>query len=243
MQRYFIDSKQIDYPYIKIIDNDYHHIKTVMRMKKGDKVYACSNNTSYLCVIDDITDTDVVLLIQTELNEQTELPVEVTICQGLVRKEKMEETVDYITELGAYAYMPVIMERSIVKVNNDKRERKNERLQKIAKEAAEQSHRKQVLKVHDIYKWKDMLEESKNYDLCLFAYENADKDALYKDLITKDGIHSILVVIGPEGGISLKEVESLLSYNFIPITLGKRILRTQVAPLYVMSTIGFMLEQ
>ena len=153
-----------------------------------------------------------------------------------------QEVIDYITELGAYSYIPVVMSRSIVKVNLEQMEKKSTRYAKIAKEAAEQSHRLKIMDVKNVMTWKNFLNHAKDYDLCLYAYEASPKDDSLKQILRTKKYTNVLVVVGPEGGISDKEVEDLKKNNFLPISLGPRILRTQVAPLYVMSALSYEWE-
>lgn len=242
MQRYFVKKDAIIEPYIYITGDDCHHIGMVMRMKPGDNVYISDEERSFIAVIQDIKKEQVTLLIKEELNEEKELPFNVTIAQGLVRREKMEEVIDYITELGASCYIPVVMSRSIVKVNFEQMEKKSTRYAKIAKEAAEQSHRLKIMEVKNVENWKNFLKLAGNYDLCLYAYEASPKDDSLKQILRTKKYQNILVLVGPEGGISEKEVEDLKKNNFLPISLGPRILRTQVAPLYVMSALSYEWE-
>ncbi len=242
MQRYFVNQDAIQVPYIYITGEDCHHIGMVMRMKPGDKVYVSDQVRSFIARITDIKKEQVVLEICEELHEEKELPYNVTIAQGLVRREKMEEVIDYITELGASSYIPVVMNRSIVKVNLEQMEKKSTRYAKIAKEAAEQSHRLKIMEVKNVVSWKEFLKLSSSYDLCLYAYEASSKDDSFKQILKTRKYQNILVVVGPEGGISEKEVADLKANNFLPITLGPRILRTQVAPLYIMSVLSYEWE-
>ncbi len=242
MQRYFINKENVFGNQIIINDSDYHHITKVMRMRLGDKVIVCDNNDSFLCSISDITDKQVELMIEEKLIENKEIPVSVTIAQGVVRREKMEEVVDKITQLGAVAYLPVMMERCNVKFNDEKLERKLERMNKIAKEASEQSHRTYKLKVEAPIDFKSFIKESSKYDLCLVAYENISEDQSLKTVLKEKKYKNILVLVGPEGGISEKELKALLDNKFIPVALGPRILRTEVAPSYIMAAISYELE-
>ena len=134
MQRYFVEKDAITFPYIYITGDDCHHIGMVMRMKPKDKVYISDQERSFIAEILDIKKEQVTLIIVEELHEEKELPFNVTIAQGLVRREKMEEVIDYITELGAYSYIPVVMSRSIVKVNLEQMEKKNTRYTKNSKQ-------------------------------------------------------------------------------------------------------------
>ena len=132
--------------------------------------------------------------------------------------------------------------KDIVKVNVDQMNKKNARHSKIAKEAAEQSHRIKIMEVANLETWKSFIKLSKEYDLCLYAYEASLKDDSFKRILKTKKFKNILILVGPEGGISDKEVEDLKANNFLPITLGPRILRTQVAPLYIMSALSYEWE-
>lgn len=242
MQRYFVNNDQVIDNKIIINGQDCHHITNVMRMKLGDKVYVCSLDSSYIAEICNFTKENVELNIIETLDEKKELEVKITIAQGIVRREKMEEVIDYVCELGAYSYLPVIMKRSIIKLNKDDFNKKKDRLNLIAKEASEQSHRTKIMKVDSLVTWKEFLSLSKDYDLAIYAYESSKDDDSLKKIIKEKKYNSILVLIGPEGGIDETEVNDLKANNFLPVTLGPRILRTQVAPLYVMSAIAYELE-
>lgn len=242
MQRYFVEPSKIKLPFVYIDGDDYHHIVNVMRMKIGTKVFISNQIDSWIAVITDISKSMVTLEVETILNETKELPFNVTIAHGLVRKEKIEEVIDYICELGASKYIPVVMERSIVKVNQEQLKKKNQRYLKIAKEAAEQSHRLKIMDVEDVIQFKDLLALKQNYDLCLYAYEQSRADDSLKRLLQSRKYQNVLILVGPEGGISLNEVEMLKKAGFLPISLGPRILRTQVAPIYIMSALSYEWE-
>ena len=238
MQRYFINNNQINNNIVTIIGDDVHHIKTVMRMRIGEKVYVCDELNTYICEIINITNT-VELTILEEVNENSEMDLKVTVAHGLVRREKMEEVVRRLVELGCFSYIPVNMTRSVVK----HKEINIDRLNKIIKEASEQSHRQKLMKICEVISFNELLKEIDNYDVVLFAHTLYKDDVnLFKELTNKHS--NILVIVGPEGGFDDKEVEKLIKFNNLkPISLGKRILRTETAPLYIMSVLGFIGEQ
>lgn len=238
MQRYFLDETtniDVNNKRVTITGDDFHHIKNVMRMKIGDKIYVCYQNHTYLSEIIEISSDEVIAIIHQELIENKELPCNVTIAQGLVRKEKMEEVIDHITELGATFYLPVVMTRSNVKLKEEKLDKKMVRLNKIAKEAAEQSHRTSVLKVLEPTDFKTFIKNSINYDLCLVAHVDGENPLYLGDAIGE--YNNILILVGPEGGIDDKEIKILKDAKFKFVSLGKRVLRTEVAPSYIMSII------
>lgn len=242
MQRYFVNQNNIRNNFVYINGDDYSHITKVMRMKKGDRVIVCNNFQSWLCEIDNFTNDTVVAMIIEELHEKKELPLSITIAHGIVRREKMEEVIDKITQLGANYYIPVAMEYCNAKFNDEKLERKLERMNKIAKEASEQSHRTRLLKVNKPIDFKNFITQISQYDLCLYAYEVISKGKSLKEILKDKTYHNVLILIGPEGGISKKEVEILNQNAFIPISLGPRILRTEVAPSYILAAISYELE-
>lgn len=242
MQRYFIKEKNVSNHFVYINGDDYYHITKVMRMEIGDKIIVCDNFQSWLCKIEQFTSDTVVASILERLDEKKELPIKITIAHGVVRREKMEEVIDKITQLGANQYIPVIMEYCNAKLNDDKLERKLERMNKIAKEASEQSHRTHLLEVHKPISFNELINRKNQFDLCLYAYEVISKDKSLKEILQNEKFDNILILIGPEGGISEKEAELLNKNSFIPVSLGPRILRTEVAPSYILSAISYELE-
>ena len=241
MQRYFVEKIENEKNII-INNDDYYHITKVMRMHINDRVYLCDTVNSYICKIIEITKTEVVLEAIEKLNEKKELSMNVTIAHGIIRKEKMEETIEKISALGANFYLPVDMERCNAKFHDDKLDKKMIRLNKIAKEACEQSHRTNLLNVLQPISFKNLLNECNNYDLLLVAYENTNPEESLKKILQKNHYQRVLVLVGPEGGISEKELELLEKKGFVKVSLGPRILRTELAPVYIMSVIGYELE-
>lgn len=242
MQRYFVNMSQVFSNKIVIMGDDYHHITKVMRMKLDDKVIVASDGNSWLCAISQILEKTIELDIIETLDEQKELNVNVTIAHGMVRREKAEEVIDKVTQLGASFYVQVMMERSNVKINDEKIDKKIDRMNKIAKEASEQSHRTKKLEVLKPIIFNDLFKMTDKYDLLLYAYEKAEHDDSLKELLKENKYRNVLVIIGPEGGISEKEVSLLKKNNFLPISLGPRILRTEVAPTYFMVALSYELE-
>ena len=242
MQRYFINESEslidLSNNLLVVKGDDAHHMINVMRMSIGDKIYACFDNKTFIASISSMSKRDVTLDIIEEVIENKELPCVVTIAQGLVRKEKMEEVIDHITEMGASFYLPVMMKRSNVKVNAEKGDKKLIRFNKIAKEAAEQSHRTKKLEVLDLVSFKDFIKFSKDYDLCLVCHVDYSNPLYIGDVI-KDQ-NKILVLVGPEGGIDDSELCMLRENGFKMVSLGKRVLRTEVTPSYVMSIIDYI---
>ncbi|WP_044339601.1 16S rRNA (uracil(1498)-N(3))-methyltransferase [Rossellomorea aquimaris] len=245
MQRYFIDDIYRENDPITITGDDYHHIVRVMRMKEEDEVFAVfKDQASAIARIETISSDAVELSIVKWETTTKELPIKVTIASGLPKGDKLELIFQKGTELGATQFIPFNADRSIVKWDDKKARKKVERWEKIVKEAAEQSHRLLVPDVSAPISLKQLIQEQ--FDFKLIAYEEearaGEKGNLSKVLSTIESGQSVLVVFGPEGGLTEKEVEMCKSAGFIPCGLGPRILRTETAPLYVLSAISYQLE-
>lgn len=242
MQRYFVKNEQIQKKHIVILGQDVHHIKRVMRMREGQEITVCDEDGSvFLCKIVQLTEEEVLTEIITSLDESSELPLEVTIAQGLIKRDKTEEVIKKITELGATSYVSVQMERSSIRLDTIE-EKHMLRIKKIIKEASEQSRRNKTMQHLGLINFQTLLTMSKDYDLACFAYEETKTNHALREHLSNFHGERILVLIGPEGGISSKEAKLLEQNGFVAVGLGKRILRTETAPLFVMSVIGYELE-
>ncbi len=248
MQRYFIDEADFLNSSVLIKKDDRHHIANVMRMKPGDELIVCHpNGNSYLAEISDIDQEAVRANLLEEMGEDPELPVNVTIAQGLPKGDKLEWIAQKGTEIGMHALIPVQMERSIVQWDHKKATKKIARLQKITKEASEQSHRTVIPEVLSVTTLEQLLQNAV-FDHYLIASElEAKKDehsSTFKQVLAKIKKNDkVLVLIGPEGGFSDKELALVETHAFTPIRLGKRILRTETAPVYVLSAMSFYFEE
>lgn len=233
MQRYFaIDSN------LTLSLSDIHHLKNVMRMKVNDKIEVVLNENVYLCKIEQINNKQIKLEVIAELNEKSELPVIITMGISLVTENKFNLILQKLTELGVNSIIPLNTERSIVKLNNDKITNKQERWHKICKEAAEQSRRIIIPKIEPITKIMNL--DTSIYDLKLLCSPSEKKINLKDILSKKENYDRILIVIGPEGGFTLKEEQYLVNDGFIKVSLGNRILRTETAPIFVLSILNYI---
>ncbi len=238
MQRYFVDKKCILNTSITLTNSDVYHMNNVMRMHTNDCVIISDNTQAYLAEITYIDNEKCTLFIKSLIEENKELHKKVTIAHGLVRKEKMEELIDYLSELGCTSYQSVIMEKSIVKITKDDFLKKLPRLEKISKEASEQSQRVTMMNVLPLITFNDLINSLNNFDcVCVCDTSNNDLKTI-NEIYLNDSFKNILFIIGPEAGFSKKELTEIYNHKVIGITLGSRILRTQVAPIYVMSVIG-----
>lgn len=238
MQRYFISKKEFE---INIItSNDVFHIVKVMRSKINDKIIVCCNNESFIVSITNLNEKEVHFKIEEELRSN-ELNVNVTLLQAIPKGDKLDDIIMHSTELGVTNILISNFTRSIAKIEEKKKDHKLARFSKIAKEAAEQSHRNIIPNI-EIVDYKKI--DYSKYDLLILLDEDEAKkikSTKLKNIYKKQ--KNILFVVGPEGGIDKKEREFFVQNNFILISLGERILRTQTASLSFLSMLVYCSEE
>lgn len=247
MYKFFVSKEQIEENEAIITDEDVNHIKNVLRLTIGENIYICNKETSksLMCKIVSFNNNEVKCEVLEEVLETTEPDTYIHIFQGLPKADKFEWIIEKSTEIGVKEITPVIMKRTIVKLDEKDKIKKLNRWQKIAEVAAKQSKRDSILNVNPIINFQNIFEKVKDYDILLVAYENEKENTLksvINKLNNKENI-KIAVIIGPEGGIDEAEINFYKENNFVPITLGKRILRTETAPLVIASNILYELEE
>ncbi len=231
MQRYFAVDKDLN-----ISDKDKHHIINVMRMKLNDKIEIVYDEKVYMCEINDISKKDVSYSVKDIIDINNELPVKVTIAVSLVNEKKLDFILQKCTELGVYDFILVNSDRSKIKIDG-KEKKKIERWNTITKEAAEQSHRNIKPIVRDIMSINDV--SKLDYDLKLTCSTKENEKTIKNVLQNSTNCDRIIIVVGPEGGLTVSEEEKLEKNGFIPVTLGNLILRTETVPIYIMSLINY----
>jgi len=246
MPKFFIKNNQIIENKINLIGEDVKHIANVLRMKINDEIEICNMDTSdnFLCKIKEISKENIKCEIINKIENNTELNTEITIFQGLPKAEKMEIIIQKCTEIGAKEFIPIEMERCVVKLDAKNEAKKIERWQKIAEASAKQSGRNVIPEIKNVINLKKVCNLIEKYDIVLVAYEKEEKNTLKNELDKLKDISflKIGVIIGPEGGIEQSEVELLKSHGAKVITLGKRILRTETVGIYLTSIISYELN-
>ncbi|CDE90567.1 MAG: 16S rRNA (uracil(1498)-N(3))-methyltransferase [Clostridia bacterium] len=250
MPKFFVKEEQIQENQIIILGQDVNHIKKVLRAKIGDELQICNsqNGENFLCEIDNLEEEKIICQIKEKIQEQVESNIEVTIFQGLPKADKMEYIIQKSVELGVYDITPVEMKRCVVKLNEKDKSKKIERWQKISEVAAKQCGRDIIPQINNIINIKNICNLIQEYDMVLVAYENEEKNTLKEQLenIKKQNNSKskvkIGIIIGPEGGLEEKDVETLKENGAKVITLGRRILRTETVALNVLSIIMYELE-
>lgn len=237
MHRFFIPQLYAEKMHITGVDA--RHISKVLRMQPGDKLQIVSDDgVTALAEIKELNADSVIISCMEKISESHEPAVKITLSQGLAKGEKMDFIIQKAVELGAYAVVPVAMEHSVVRLEGAKAEKKVERWQKIAEAAAKQSKRDIIPQVQPVQSMAEMLagNDLKNK---IIAYECEDKVGLKNALRAADDLTELLLIIGPEGGISEHELKLAQEKGAKAVSLGKRILRAETAGLVAMSAIFY----
>ncbi|NYV27549.1 16S rRNA (uracil(1498)-N(3))-methyltransferase [Streptobacillus felis] len=206
-----------------------NHIKNVYRLKENDEVRVIDFEYEYRGIIKEINKKNILISISEKKEDQYSLPFNIDIAIGLLKNEKMKLLIQKLTELGIRNIIPLKTERVVVKINE-----KKEKWDLVVRESMKQCR---AIKKTNV----EILNEIKrikygNYDKIIYAYENSSSSLNIKDAISKDD-RNILIIIGPEGGFTLEEVEYLKSVGAIEISLGKRILRAETAAIVLTGSI------
>lgn len=244
LYRFYISENQLRENQIAIAGSDVNHIRNVLRLEVGDWVVACDGkNRDYVCRIQDV-DRDVVLLhVEKVRPTGTELPVRITLFQGIPKKDKMEFIIQKSVELGVYEIVPVMMKRCVVKLDDKKAKKKQERWQDIAEAAAKQCDRGVIPVVHEPVTMEEAIDMARELDYNMIPYELQDGIDRSREIVahacTQD---TVGIFIGPEGGFEADEVEQAVACGMEAMTLGKRILRTETAGMALLSILMFQMQ-
>lgn len=246
MHKFFVSSDQIQNKLVKIIGEDVKHISNVLRLQPLDKVIVCdkSVNNSYVAEIINMNKEYIECNIINKIIETTEPDVNIDLFQGLPKSDKMEYIIQKTIEIGVRNIYPVSFERCVVKLDKKTEEKKLDRWKKIAEAAAKQSKRDIISNIENVINIENICQNIEKYDIILLAYENEQNNTLKYELqkLDKNKKLSIGVIIGPEGGLSEKEVDKLITAGAKCVSLGRRILRTETASLVVLSDIIYEFE-
>ena len=245
MYQFFVEPGQIQGRRIIITGSDVNHIRNVLRMKPGEEI-AVSNGTDgreYRCGIESFTEDEVICSLRFVKEDGVELPSRIHLFQGLPKADKMELIVQMAVELGAYEVIPVAARRCVVRLDEKKAASRISRWQGIAEAAAKQSRRGIIPQVHPVMNMREAVAYARTMEVKLIPYELAENMGHTKEVLeaVKPGT-DIAVFIGPEGGFEQEEIELAMAAGIEPVTLGRRILRTETAGLTVLSWLMYHLE-
>lgn len=231
---------------ITITGADVNHIKNVLRMRAGERIAAVEEQTGrrHLCEIREITSENIVCDIVSTEDGSSELRAKIFLFQGLPKGDKMELILQKAVELGCFEVIPVVCKRCVVRLEEKKKKSRLERWQSISEAAAKQSGRLVIPHVHEVMAFSEALSYAADMDVRLIPYERATDMRETKRLLETVGEgERIAVFIGPEGGFEEAEIEEAKGAGVMPVTLGRRILRTETAAIAVLSWLMYILEE
>ena len=249
MHRFYVDNLSELNKSVTIEGEDVNHIKNVLRLTVGDSITVSDGSSrDYECVIASIS--DVVTADIVDIHDcNAELPVKLRLFQGVPKADKFELIIQKAVELGAAEIIPVMMERTVVKLDDKKQDKKLERYRKIAEAAAKQSRRGIIPEVSSYISFKNAVKTLTEADdkvkrLILVPYESAEGMDYARNIIASACEYDeIDIFIGPEGGFADSEIELAKQNGASIISLGNRILRTETAGLAILSILGFTLDR
>lgn len=246
MQHFFVTPEQVEGEYIRITGTDVNHIRNVLRMKKKEQLeISDGNNLKYLCEIESMENSEVRARILKRYETDTEPAADIILFQGLPKSDKMEWIVQKAVELGVHEIVPVATKRAVVKLDEKKARKKTERWQAISESAAKQAGRGIVPEVKNVMSYDEALSYAAGLTHVLIPYELAqgmeETKKRFSEIRKKE---TVGIFIGPEGGFEKEEVQKAMEKaGAKPVTLGKRILRTETAGLAVLSVLMYLLEE
>lgn len=245
MYHFYVEPEAVTKDTVRITGGDVNHIKNVLRMHTQEEIIVLDGaGMEYRCEIETISEEVIARVLEAKKTE-AELSVRLLLFQGLPKKDKMELIIQKAVELGVSEIIPVLTKRTVVKLEDKKKEQKKlERWQAIAEAAAKQSGRGIIPKVREAVKFTEAVKMAEALDEALIPYELAEGMEEARERVR--GLHdkkTVGIFIGPEGGFEEEEIAIAANAGIHPITLGKRILRTETAGLCILSVIMFELEQ
>ncbi len=245
MPRFFVESSNIKDGIITLSGDDAGHISRVLRGKIGDTLTVCDGDgNDYEAEISGINEGEVILTVKNTVFTQSEPSLKITLYQGLPKGDKMELIIQKCVELGVYKIVPVNTERCIVKIDKNKEKKKIERWQKISESAAKQSGRGIIPQIGNVENFSQAIKNAVENGKAMIPYELEKERGLkqFLDSFANDNNGEMAIFIGPEGGFSAEEIEKALESGVLPVTLGKRILRTETAGMTAIANTLFYLD-
>ncbi|MGL5436471.1 MAG: 16S rRNA (uracil(1498)-N(3))-methyltransferase [Lachnospiraceae bacterium] len=245
MYHFFVTPAQISEDYAVITGSDVNHIRNVLRMKAGETIGIRDGiSKNYICELEDIQPDQIRTRILSVDEDSSELPASLYLFQGLPKGDKMELIIQKAVELGVHQIIPVATRRAVVKLDGKKADAKVKRWNMIAEGAAKQSGRMMIPEVTGIMTLKEAFVCAGDFDLNIIPYELAEGMAETKRILSQAAAGmKIGIFIGPEGGFDIEEIEQAMAAGIKPVTLGRRILRTETAGMTALSILMFHLEQ
>ncbi|ADL07674.1 RsmE family RNA methyltransferase [Thermosediminibacter oceani] len=244
MPIFFIHGKMNPGEVVEISGEDAHHIARVLRMGKGD-LLSLSNGLDALGtgqILELFPEDRKIKVKVIEKNKFEPRRPRITLFQSVPKGQKFDLILQKNTELGVSEFVPVITERTVVEIEGESKSKKAERWRKITKEAAKQCRRPDLPVVREPVSFDGCLELLKNYRIVLVPWEG-EREVFLKSILSNvpPDVPDIAVLIGPEGGFSVQEIERARKSGAVTVSLGPRILRTETAGFVVTAVLMYEL--
>ena len=231
MIRLFVSGKNIHKDTVNISDaGQVHHLKDVLRVKAGRPVVVFDElGSEYAGTVETVSAMGVIVKIAERRNDaESGRQLNLVVAVAIPKKAKFDDIVDKLTQLGVGRIIPMITERTIIKLDGAKASARVRRWQKIAQSAAEQSQRNDLPVIEPVKKIEEVVKNSASYDLKLIP-ALTQKNKTLKQVLAGGKPKKIIVLIGPEGDFTPGEIEFCAQAGFISVSLGKRVLRVDTA--------------
>lgn len=238
MTRFFVPAEDMQGEFLVLTGENADHAK-VLRLKNGENVLVCDGNGSEcVCTVSDVSPGQISLVVHSRQKSQSEPKVRASVYMAFPKADKLEHVIQKATELGAYEIVAFPSARCVSRPDEKSLKKKQERWQKIASSAAEQSGRGLVPQVVVLGSYQQALKRAGECDLAILFYEN-ERATTLKMALEDDSFETVSLLTGPEGGLEPREVEMAKDAGFKICTLGSRILRCETAPLCALSAVMY----
>ena len=239
MARFYVPQPKIEKGMLRVEGEEARHIRKVLRLKAGDEVVVFNGmGTEYEGTIIEEGSSSVVIKVQNILSSKSESPLEIILAQSLLKNEKMDYLIQKATELGVNQIIPFHSSRTIPLLEESRRLKRYHRWERIAIEASKQCGRGVVPKIDPIQDFLGMVQTAPQDSLRLILWEKRGA-RLKETLMGSREKTKIFFVVGPEGGISQEDIEHAKREGFIPVHLGRRILRSETSSLCLLSILQY----
>ncbi len=248
MFRYFTSTEEINDELVRIEGTDAKHLKNTLRAQIGDEVSIVTDDGEYVAGIISLENDSIICKIKYKTDINNEASIHITLCQGLPKQAKMEDIIQQNVEVGVKSFIPLITERTVVKLNDKSRElKKLDRWRKIAHESSKQSKRNIVPTVEDILTVSELINRIKDEGAKIIVPYELEGNKTIKEALAKNTLidkkDKYYIIIGPEGGFDEKEIGKFQDIGADIVTLGKRILRTETAGIVASSIILYECDE
>lgn len=242
MARFLVSPESVKKDRIAIRGREVHHLKKVLRLKKGEGVVCFDGSgKEYKGIIVSLSPGQAEIKIEKSKKFKREPSLKITLAPSLIRTSKMDLIVQKCTELGFYKLMPMRTERCLIKLDDLKIQARQERWQRLAEEAAKQSGRVQVPRIEVVKDFASILQKAKKFDLGIIFWEEEDKEKSLKKALTQrdSSPQEILILIGPEGGFTTQEAVEAKKAGLLSVSLGPHILRAETAAIITVAILAY----